>query len=338
MELLRSRNPVSQAGSGALLPCIYTFSKDYDISDPYYPQVNESASLRLDSTFQPDPPEGWFGLGNSSSFDPPIIALDYFQTAPWFYLAIDPSATQSDIQNLGNRHKAQGLQNPLLLAASESLVNSSNTSDSTLLTTLKPAFENSIINLVSSASNDSGWSGLLGDIDTSLFMNISVNFTEYFNVIAPFHKVDDVSQYFTISNFSQIGVNLATIQPLPWFTESNSVQDDELDDQISNALVSTLHQLGTVNDTFGISLNFRGGSIFSFPAAAASVQVVSNMPWGNVRFSKVQNGSYAYMIQAGTDARLLESASYPSEGLRRMVFQTMLSKAARMSILRLRLF
>lgn len=321
-----------------MLPCIYTFSKDYDISDPYYPQVNESASLRLDSTFQPDPPEGWFGLGNSSSFDPPIVALDYFQTAPWFYLAIDPSATQSDIQNLGNRRKAQALENPLLLAASESFVNGSNKSDSTSSTLLKPTFENSIINLVSSASNDSGWSGLLGDIDTSLFMNISVNSTEYSDIFAPFAKPVDASQYFTISNFSQIGLNLASIQPLPWFTESNSVQDNELDDQISNALVSTLRQLGNVNDSMGINLNFRSSSIFAFADAAASIQVVSNMPWGNVRFSKVQNGSYAYMIQAGTDERLLEIASYPSEGLRKMVFQTMLSKAACESILRTRLF
>ena len=164
-----------------MLPCIYAFSKDYDVSNPYYPQVNESDSLRLDSTFQPDPPEGWFGFGNSSSFDPPIIALDYFQTAPWFHLAIDPSATQSDIQNLGNRRKAQGLENPLL-GTSGSLVNGTNGSDATLETALKHAFEDSIINLVSSASNDSGWSGLLGDIETSLFMNISVNATEFFDL------------------------------------------------------------------------------------------------------------------------------------------------------------
>lgn len=332
------RNPVSQAGSEALLPCIYAFSKDYDVSNPYYPQVNESDSLRLDSTFLPDPPEGWFGLGNSSSFDPPIIALDYFQTTPWFHLAIDPNATQSDVQNLGNRHKAQGLENPLLQAASTSLVNGTNRSDATLSTALKSAFENSLINLVSSASNDSGWSGLLGDIETSLFMNISIDTTEYFDFLSQFHNPSDVPQYFTISNFSEIGLDLASVQPLPWFDESNSVNDDELDDQISNNLLSTIHQLSNVNDSSGISLNFRSGSIFSFPAVAASIQIISNMPWGNVRFSRVQNGSYAYMIQAGTDARLLQIASYPSEGLRRMAFQTMLSKAARMSILIFRLF
>ena len=54
-----SQRPFSQAGSGALLPCVFTFSKDYDVSNPYFPQVNESEFLRLDSTFQPDPPQGW---------------------------------------------------------------------------------------------------------------------------------------------------------------------------------------------------------------------------------------------------------------------------------------
>ena len=53
------------------------------------------------------------------------------------------------------------------------------------------------------------------------------------------------------------------------------------------------------------------------------------MPWGVLRFSNVENGSYAYMIQAGTDRRLQNVASYPPEGLRRMAFQTMFSKAIR---------
>src|SRR5271169_1367798 len=108
-----TRQVITQSGSTGLLPCVYTFSKDYDFSEPYLPQINESSSVRLDSTFQPDPPEGWFGLGNSSGIQPPILALNYFQTAPWFYVAFDPVATDSDIHDLGSRNKAPAVANPL---------------------------------------------------------------------------------------------------------------------------------------------------------------------------------------------------------------------------------
>ena len=231
-----SRNPVFQPGSTALVPCVYTFSKNYETSKPYFPGVNENDSLRLDSTFLPDPPDSWFGFGNSSSFNPPILALDYFQTAPWFRLAIDPSASQSDIENLGSRRKAQGLENPVALGGIEIVSNATNSSASTFSTGSKFAFASAIENLVSSSCNASNWSGLLGNIDTSLFMNLSVNDTEFLNFVGPLNHTNDVRNSFTIANFSLIGLNLTIIQPLPWFDLSGSISDNDLDDQISSVI------------------------------------------------------------------------------------------------------
>ena len=317
---MSSRSPVSQAGSDALLPCVYTFSKDYDSADPYFPTISENRSVRLDSTFQPDPPQGWFGFGNTSGYNPPFLALDYFQTAPWFYLAIDPEADHFDVQNLGTRRKANALVNPLGLLESGALTLN--------LSTSMQSFQGVLLNLVTSAANDSGWNGLLGNIATSVFANISVDASEYRDFLNNSNSPNTALTDLTFANISQTGFDLTAVQPLPWFNESTTVADNDLDDQISEALLATISQLTNVNTTGGITISFRSWSINSFPAVAMSIQVVSNMPWGNLRFRKAGNGIYDYMIQAGTDARLLNIPSYPSEGLRRMAFQTMLSQAA----------
>lgn len=323
-----SHKVVTQAGSEALLPCVYTFSKDYDFSEPYFPQVNESDSVRKDTTFQPDPPEGWFGFGNSSSFDPPILALDYFQTAPWFYIATSPNITSSELQSLGTRPKVQGLANPLAFSTSTAPMvvnNGTSGQNSSFEFEIEAAFENAIIDAISFATNSSAWTGLLESIETDLFLNISVNRTQYSTFLGPSLNVNPA--YLTIANISQMGFNLTELQTVPWFTEIRPVTDDDLDMQISNDILNTLNLLGSLNASAGMDLSYRTGSVLEYPAVAASIQVISNMPWGALRFSTLQNGSYAYMMQVGTDERLSVISSYPPEGLRRMAFQTMFSKA-----------
>ena len=293
----------------------------------------------MDSTFLPDPPEGWFGLGNSSSFDPPILALNYFQTAPWFRVAIDPSADQADRRNLGSRHKAQGALDPLSAGGPSSPLPTNPGNGSTSQTTLEFAFDIALSNIATSAANDTSWSGLLGNFETSLFINISVDRTDFSNFLGSmndsFYNTSHIAAVIndlTIANLSEFGIELTLIQPLPWFNETNLIADDDLDDQVSLDILATLQQLNAVNDSTTIDLNWRIGSIYDYPTAAAAIQVVTNMPWGNLRFSKAQNGSYVYMMQVGTDARLSNVPGYPTEGLRRMAFQTMLSKAARMTL------
>lgn len=302
---------------------MYAFDKDYDYSSPYLPQVNESGYLRVDSTFLPDPPQGWFGLGNLS-MDVPFFTLDYFQTAPWFHLAIDSAANESDIRNLGSRPRAPAVENPL---SSVTELNGSNWA--ALNSSL--SVNSTIFNLSSTVQTVRNWNGLLGSFPFSIFMNISVNQSQFpqpqfsGNLSPSFVSSLNLSD---IANFSNLGINLDSVDPLPWFDNAMSAADDDLDNQLAADLIATLEILTRINSSTGFDLSFRGGSIYSFPGAATAVQAVSNMPWGNVRFSQVRNGSYAYLFQAGMDSRLSNVASYPSEGLRRMALQTMIMKAA----------
>ena len=325
---------VTQSGNTALLPCVYTFSKDYDFSSPYLLPTSESADVRLDSTFQADPPEGWFGLGNSSEIDPPILALDYFQTAPWFWVAFDGEATGEDVANLGTRGEPVAVANPLGALGAIGLGDGNGSNGST---TLSPAITNTIdsalAGVINSAASQFGWSGILGNIDPLLFFNISVNKTTYTNFInQSFYSnsstatQDLFSTSFSLTNLSSTGFNLTGLQTLPYFNDTNLSSDDQLDDLISNDILTTIHQLSLVNSS-SVRLGYWSSSLFRYPAVAKAIQIVSNMPWGVLRFGTVDNQTVSYMIQTGTDTRLLNVPSYPSEGLRRMAFQTMFSKA-----------
>lgn len=325
-----ARQVVAQAGNTGLLPCAYTFSKDYVFSEPYFPQVNESDAIRLDSTFLPDPLQGWFGLGNLSTFQPPILGLNYFQTAPWFHLAIDSGVSDAEIQALGSRNKAAAIANPLGILEVGGTGGGRNSSNNTLITPGQFNVINDTIAEIATTSADVyEWSGILGNIDPMLFFNITVNGTTFTNFVNQSGDVlDTIQNDFTISNLALSGLNLSGLQPLPWFTNTTLVTDNDLDDLISTDILRTVNQLTSVNASArGVRLGYWSGAILRYPAVAAAIQAVSNMPWGVLRFSSVDNGTYAYMIQAGTDVRLQNVASYPPEGLRRMAFQTMFERA-----------
>src|SRR5579859_3025005 len=304
-----SRNLAYQAGSSALVPCVYAFSKDYDIDPTYLPFTNESAQLRVDSTFLPDPQQGWFGLGSGS---PPIIALNYFQTAPWFHVAIDPNASDAEFNILGTRSKAKGINSP-------SIARRSTNETSALLS----AFESTILKAVAS-TNNSDWTGLLGQIETTLFVNLTVNNNTFTNYLQQLNSSNSSSSELinsldslTVANFSHLGIELTSLQPLPWFDQAGPSTEDSLDNQLTQDILDTLDLLISVNAT-GFGLSYRAGSIYEYPQAALTIQAITNMPWGNVLFHHARNGSLGYTIQIGSDARLSNLPSYPTEGLRRM--------------------
>jgi len=298
--------------------------------------VDEPSSVRLDSTFQPDPPEGWFGLGTDGEIDPPILALNYFQTAPWFHLSFDPTATDTDIIVLGSRNEANPVANPLNMIGSSSFAPSNSTNSTVRNTTFvsPDLVDNAISGIVSNAARNSGWIGVLGDMDPMLFFNISVNRTTYVNFLnRTFNDTNstDTTQSslmsgFSFTNLSAAGFNLTTIRPLSWFNYTPLETDGGLDNLISQDILTTVHQLTLVNAS-SVRLGYWNSALYRYPAVAEAIQVVSNMPWGIIRFGSITNGSAEYMIQAGTDTRLLNVASFPSEGLRRMAFQTMFSRA-----------
>lgn len=111
--------------------CLVCFHspKDYYLSELYMLPVDEPSSVRLDSTFQPNPPEGWFGLGSDGEIDPPILALYYFQTAPWFHLSFDPTATDTENTVLESRNEANPVANPLNMIGSVGLASNNSRID-----------------------------------------------------------------------------------------------------------------------------------------------------------------------------------------------------------------
>lgn len=204
--------------------------------------------------------------------------------------------------------------------------------DITNATTLNSSLDvgNAVINLSSTIQAVREWKGLLGSLPLSVFLNVSVNESE-FPRLSP--NLSSSSSFISsvnlsdLSDFFDLGIKLESIQPLPWFDNAESAIDEDLDNQIAADLNATLNRLTEINASTGYTLDFRSLSLYSFPGAANAIQAVSNMPWGNVRFSKATNGSYAYLFQAGMDSRLSNVVSYPSEGLRRMAFQTMIMNA-----------
>lgn len=260
------------------------------------------------------------------------MALDYFQTAPWFHIAFGTDASDPDMQVLGSRNKATEVANPLEMLSSFSVSGGNSSNNGSISPTLTNTVSNIIEGIITNAANQSGWTGILGNIDSMLFFNVTVNRTVYTHFINQTNSTNQTQQLFqndfTLTNLSATGFNLTGLQPLPWFNDTILVTDDQLDDLISNDILTNVHLLTSVNAST-VTLGFWEAALFRYPKVAAAIQAVSNMPWGILRFESVQNGSYSYMIQAGTDSRLLNVASYPPEGLRRMAFQTLFSKSIR---------
>jgi hypothetical protein len=253
--------------------------------------------------------------------------LNYFQTAPWFHIAFDGAS-----DDLGSRNRANAVSNPLaalVAIGAGSGGNSSNSSSIAISPALESTIDGTIAGIISNAASQAGWSGILGDMDPMLFFNISVNQTTYFNYLNnSFSVVETAQNGITLGNLSETGMNLTGLQPLSWFNETTLTSDNDLDNLVSNDILRTIQGLTLVNATSrGVRLGYWAGAILRYPAVAAAIQVVSNMPWGVLRFSEISNQSYSYTLQAGTDTRLQNVFSYPSEGLRRMAFQIMFAKA-----------
>lgn len=250
--------------------------------------------------------------------------------APWFRLAFDTSLSDADAEALGSRNKSAAIGNPLepLLALGHTATTSNPTSNNaTLSPALTDLADNTIAGIISAAANQTGWHGILGKLDPMLFFNISVNETTYVDFLNQSNQTLEIVQTgFTLANLSATGFNLTEIQPLPWFVNTNLVADDDLDDLISSDILTTLYVLSAINSST-LRLGTWYGALHRYPEIAQSIQTVSNMPWGILRFSAVNTDGYEYMIQAGTDERFLNVASYPPEGLRKMAFQTMFSRA-----------
>ncbi|CAG8552654.1 4879_t:CDS:2 [Paraglomus occultum] len=117
--------------------CVIWTGPDYPLRDPYETDPNVNVSLRLDSTFRPEPQGGWLSFANPQN----MVALAKYQTYQNLFV----------IEDFGVNAGDKPLKSPLILSQSQSL---------NALTTF------------ASQAND-GDSGVLGSIPTKFFANIT---------------------------------------------------------------------------------------------------------------------------------------------------------------------
>ncbi|RUP48908.1 hypothetical protein BC936DRAFT_143659 [Jimgerdemannia flammicorona] len=137
-------------GSG----CVRWFEHNYPYRAPYEvdPGVKDPR-MRMDTTFRPDPPGGWFGL-SSLTFP---AHLSQYQTFPWAYVLDLPG------QESGTRPPISALsQNDIL-----SLYNN-------------PDYANVTPGVAGSPFPGDSSTGLLGAIDYNLYVNYTVSGNEQF--------------------------------------------------------------------------------------------------------------------------------------------------------------
>jgi hypothetical protein len=76
-----------------------------------------------------------------------------------------------------------------------------------------------------------------------------------------------------------------------------------------------------------VTLAYWQGAVQRLPNTYRAVGIVGNMPFGSLRVISLNNGSMHYEAQIGWDKRLSNVPSYPSPGLRQMIFQTSLARS-----------
>ncbi|CAG8617679.1 2939_t:CDS:2, partial [Racocetra fulgida] len=175
---------------------------------------------------------------------------------------------------------------------------------------LKPPRDpvSSINNFGNSNSTYPGDFGILGNINTNYYANIT-----------------------TTSDSSAQAQNFL---PVPFFQkplDSNAYPDiDQLDkaydDILSDSIHNVINELAKVNKlSSGDKNNLTSTKLLYYNIKTAGI--ITKMPWGNILFDSANNFSkqWNYTLQIGTDIRISAAASFPSQGLRRIAQQSDLS-------------
>ncbi len=313
-----SRKLISSAGFTALLPCVYTFGTySPDESGIYFPAFNNN--VLESTTFIPDPKNGWFGLAginlnNSlatfpSGFQPPFLALDYFQTSPWAYTSGD---------SVGSRPEAAPLELPLNSFASPRRGPRPGP-DPTLITEgIVAEILRSVTQTTTGLSNATG---LLSELTPKFYANVTVKPGSINSLLDLAPNATTVS----LLQLLQAGIGIPNLQAYPYFDPHDKSPEDT-DDFWTDEINRIVHILGKVP-----GVNTFNKVSFSSPNAIQSLSVASRtlttLGWGDIRFTNFDANSIDYVLNVGSDSRLDNVPAWPVTGLRMMALSNMISNA-----------
>ncbi|KAG9307569.1 hypothetical protein G9A89_023134 [Geosiphon pyriformis] len=142
-----------------------------------------------------------------------------------------------------------------------------------------------------------GDNGLLGTIDTNYYVNITRANNNY---------------------------TIAGIQPVPFFEKYN-IDEREMDNLLTARIQDFISEVAGVNKAALENDNSSDKEKLNFYIDIAGI--VAKMPWGNLLFDVIDTSKkiWNYTIQIGEDLRISKAASFPTQGIRRIVQQSQLS-------------
>ncbi|KAI9204485.1 uncharacterized protein BJ171DRAFT_505933 [Polychytrium aggregatum] len=124
---------------------------------------------------------------------------------------------------------------------------------------------------------------------------------------------------------------LGGIQPVPYFDAVNGSSHTVLDNAISDSVANTLAQLATIDKS--ALTNNSGTATSGSESSAEYLQLAqtysNNVPFGGLYFNLVDHVRkyYSYIMQIGTDSRLVTAVNFPAAGWRQILQQAQLSNA-----------
>ncbi|KAI9204500.1 uncharacterized protein BJ171DRAFT_562062 [Polychytrium aggregatum] len=117
------------------------------------------------------------------------------------------------------------------------------------------------------------------------------------------------------------------IQQVPYFTGLTGSTHTVLDGAISEAVSDTLALLANLNKSSLTNISATSSSTSQYLASAQ--QLSSNVPYGGLYFDVIDYTHlyFRYIMQIGTDSRLVAAVNFPAQGLRQVLQQAQLSNA-----------
>ncbi|CAG8546687.1 16969_t:CDS:10 [Funneliformis caledonium] len=119
------------------------------------------------------------------------------------------------------------------------------------------------------------------------------------------------TDYYANVTSSPFGYNVSSFQPVPFFDKRQGSIED-FDNLISDSIREIINDLALVDKSV-IEIS----------------KIITKMPFGSVLFDKIDPllKQWDYTLQIGDDIRISKLATFPSQGLRRMIQQSQLSNA-----------
>ncbi|CAI2173390.1 3335_t:CDS:2 [Funneliformis geosporum] len=142
-------------------------------------------------------------------------------------------------------------------------------------------------------------SGLLGQIDTNYYANITLGL---------------------------FGVKVSSFQPVPFFDKKPGTVED-FDNLISDSIREIINDLALVDKNILFDDDVSQEDLLRFQVEISNI--ITKMPFGSILFDKIDPllKQWDYTLQIGDDIRISKAATFPSQGFRRMVQQSQLSNA-----------